>query len=82
VQSFRLRDATIAIECDDAGKETATTVPAGAVVSLEEPMSQDPGANQSDMIRVSYHGRSLKIFLIDLQTRGESIPLALAQTAK
>jgi hypothetical protein len=81
VQSFRLKDATIAIECDDLGKENAAMVPAGGVVSLEEPMSGGPGENRSEMIRVSYNGRRLKIFLLDLQARGESIPSDRAKSA-
>jgi hypothetical protein len=73
-QRFQLRRSTIAIVDNDNGKKVATMIPAGAVIMA---LGLDPlecaARNRTEQIEVSWNGRSMSMFLIDLQERGERV---------
>jgi hypothetical protein len=81
-QRFVLRDATIAITFDETGKKIATTIPAGTEVAVTDVVPLEPTANDSEQISVSWEGRTLSMFLTDLQTRGERVRLAIGSSSQ
>jgi hypothetical protein len=70
--TFRLKSATIATVIQE-GKWTAVQIPAGAEVSTMEliPVNESEGRHQQ--IGINWEGKTMKMFLIDLQERGEHI---------
>ena len=70
--TFRLKSATIATVIQD-GKWTAVQIPSGAEVSAigAIPVQESDGKHQQ--IEIQWQGRTMKMFLVDLQERGEPI---------
>jgi hypothetical protein len=69
---FRLKSSTVSTVIQD-GKWTAIQIPAGAEVSAMDliPVNESDGKHQQ--IRIQWEGKTLRMFLIDLQERGERI---------
>ena len=76
--TFRLKSATIAAVIEE-GKWTVVQIPAGAEVSAMEliPVNESEGRHQQ--IGIRWEGKTMKMFLIDLQQRGEHIQNASDQ---
>jgi hypothetical protein len=69
---FILRDATVAIGLDETGKKIAITIPAGTEIAADV-VPLEPTADHTEQIDVSWKGRTLSMFLTDLQNRAERI---------
>jgi hypothetical protein len=70
---FILRDAIVAIGFDESGKRVAVTIPAQAEITVPGIIPTEPTSDHTEQINVSWAGRTLAMFLTDLQTRGERI---------
>jgi hypothetical protein len=69
---FKIRDATIAIRSDETRKKIAV-IPAGAEITLTDPIPLAPVSDHNETVNVSWEGRLLTMFLIDLQLRGQPV---------
>jgi hypothetical protein len=74
---FILRDATVAIGFDESGKRIAVTIPARTVITVPGIIPIEPTSDHTEQINVSWDGRTLAMFLADLQERGERIRPAI-----
>ena len=74
---FILRDATVAIGFDESGNRVAVTIPAKAVIIVPGIVPTEPTSDHTEQITVSWDGRTLAMFLTDLQERGERIRPAI-----
>ena len=72
-QKFILRNPTIAIGLDETGKRIALTIPAGTEISVPDVVPMKPTTDPGERVHVNWNGRSLSIFLADLQARGERV---------
>jgi hypothetical protein len=64
---FRLERATLSVESID-GKQTAVTIPSGAIIKVIS------GPNNGDgLVNVSWEGRRLQMFAVDVDVRGTQI---------
>jgi hypothetical protein len=70
--SYRIKDPTVAIS-DRSGKKTIMTVPAGSVVVVEQPKT-----DEMEMLDVLWNGRHVLMFARDLRARGEVLPTQAA----
>jgi hypothetical protein len=73
MQVFRLRDNTIALGFDDTGKKVAVMMPAGTHVSANGPVPTEHAKDRTEQIAVNWDHRTLTMFLVDLQDRGERV---------
>ena len=64
---FRLREETIALETFGR-KQLTTQVPAGSVVTVSGPTSED-----GRMVDVNWGGHKMVMFADDIQKRGEQV---------
>jgi hypothetical protein len=68
---FRLRTSTIAVVYDEGGKKVTEMIPAGAVIKALGVVPLDRVAvDPTEQIEVSWKGRSMSMFLVDLLDRG------------
>jgi hypothetical protein len=72
-QKFVIRDATVAIGFDEAGKRIAVTIPAGAEITVPDIVPLEPTKDFTVQVNVIWEGRSLSMFLTDLQHRAERV---------
>jgi hypothetical protein len=72
-QRFVLCRATVAIGFDEAGKQVAVTIPAKAEITVSNIVPLEPTKDHTEQVSVSWEGRSLAMFLTDLQERGERV---------
>jgi len=76
---FRIRTATVALETIDGGPKTATILPAKSEIEID--YLPDGIRPTTWMIDVRWKGRTITMFLIDIQERGERIDGAAADRA-
>ena len=72
-QRFVLRAATIAIGFDESGKRIAVTIPAKTEITVSDIVPLEPTKDYTLLVNVRWEGRSLAMFLSDLQDRGERV---------
>ena len=72
-QRFVLRAATVAIGFDESGKRVAVTIPAKAEITVVDTVPLEPTPDYTELVSVQWEGRSLRMFLRDLQDRGERV---------
>jgi len=72
-QRFVLCRATVAIGLDESGKRVAVTIPARTEITVPDIIPIEPTSDHTEQINVSWGGRTLAMFLTDLQQRGERI---------
>jgi hypothetical protein len=72
-QRFILREATIAVGHDESGKRFLVTIPSGAEITAIDIVPLEPTKDLAERINVEWEGRSLSMFLTDLQHRGERV---------
>ena len=72
-QRFVLRAATIAIGFDESGKRIAVTIPAKTEITVSNIVPLEPTKDYTVLVNVRWEGRSLAMFLSDLQDRGERV---------
>lgn len=65
---FRLKNSILAVE-DISGHRTAVTIPAGAVIHV----ISGPTPSDQRMVDIRWMDRSLVMFAIDIQERGEEV---------
>jgi hypothetical protein len=70
---FILREATVTIGFDEAGKRIAVSIPAGAEITVNDIVPLDPTVDETEQVNISWEGRSLSMFLTDLQNRGDRV---------
>ena len=68
---YRITDPTLGI-IDVEGRSAMLTVPAGSIVTIEEPLSESP--TQS----VEWDGLTMTMFTLDLHTRAELVSFQAA----
>jgi hypothetical protein len=73
MRHFILREATIATGFDESGKRVAVTIPARAKITAVDIVPLEPTKDHAKQINVIWDGRSLTMFLADLQHRGERL---------
>jgi hypothetical protein len=73
MQSFLLRVSTVAVGFDESGKRVAVTIPIGAKITATDIVPREPTKDNAEQVNVIWDGRSLRVFLIDLQHRGERV---------
>jgi len=66
-KKFRLERATLSVESID-GKRTAVTVPSGAVIKVISGPKNGDG-----LVNISWEGRTLQMFAVDVDVRGTEI---------
>jgi hypothetical protein len=71
-ERFRIREATVALGSDQTRKRIVV-IPAGAEIVLMEPIPVAPVANHNETVSVSWDGRALTMFTIDIQLRGQPV---------
>ena len=64
---FRLERATLSVESID-GKPTAVAVPAGAIIKVISGPKNGDG-----LVNISWEGRALQMFAVDVNVRGTEI---------
>jgi hypothetical protein len=72
-QRFILRDPTIAVGLDESGKQIAMTIPAGTEITVSDVVPVRAATDPGEQVHIEWNGRSLAMFLADLQTRGERV---------
>ena len=72
-QRFVLRAATVAIGFDESGNRVAVTIPAKEEITVSDIVPLEPTADYTELVNVQWEGRSLRMFLRDLQDRGERV---------
>jgi len=72
-QRFVLRYATVAIGRDESGKRVAVTIPAKAEITAVDIVPLEPTDDYTLQVTVQWEGRTLTMFLTDLQHRGERV---------
>ncbi len=65
---FRLTSPTLGLEEVD-GKRTSLTIPEGAVIEIKS----GPTPTDSRMVDAVFDGRSVVLFAIDVERRGEEV---------
>jgi hypothetical protein len=73
LQRFILREATIATVVDESGKRVALLIPTAAEITPADAVPHAPTKDCAKQINVVWEGRFVKMFLIDLQHRGERV---------
>ena len=73
MRHFILREATVAVGFDESGKRVAVTIPTGAKITAVDIVPREPTKDHTEQINVTWNGRSLTMFLTDLQHRGERV---------
>jgi hypothetical protein len=76
MRRYVLSVSTLALGCDDRGKRGSLLLPAGAKITVLDPVPVVPAKNPAQMITVLWNGRGVAIFLVDLQERGSLIRAA------
>ena len=76
-QRFILREATVATGFDESGKRIALTIPPAAEITAIDIVPLEPTKDHAKQINVIWDGRSLTMFLTDLQHRGERVRSAI-----
>jgi len=71
-KQFKLRSSSLAVDVDDP-KRSAVTIPAEAVIEVISGRTDDYG-----MVDVLWEGRTLGMFVIDLNARGAEITRSTA----
>jgi hypothetical protein len=74
---FVLGRDTVAIGFNESGKRVAVTIPARAEITVPDIIPTEPTSDHTEQINVSWEGRTLAMFLADLQERGERIRPAI-----
>jgi hypothetical protein len=64
---FRLERETLSVESTD-GKHTAVTIPTGAIIEVLSGRK-----NREGLVRISWNGRTLQMFAVDVDARGIEI---------
>jgi hypothetical protein len=67
-QRFRLRRSMAAIGLDDAFNRVVVSIPAGAELTVVESRR-----DHAPWVKVSWNGRFLETFLVDLQKQAEPV---------
>ena len=70
-RKFRLNRATLAIEYAE-GNRSAVSLPSASVVQV----TSGPTPTDTRMVDITWRGRQLIIFAVDLQERGEDVEAA------
>jgi hypothetical protein len=65
-QQYRIREATLGIGLDEISKRVVVSIPKGAEITVVE-----DEVDRAPWVKVSWNGRVLEMFLIDLRNRGE-----------
>ena len=71
---FVISADTIAVVIDeDTRKRVAVMIPAGSEIMAVDPVPADPVSDDSTQIEVTWNGRRARLFLVDLQARGQRV---------
>jgi hypothetical protein len=71
---FVISTDTIAVGIDgDTQKRVAVMIPAGSEVLAADAVPAEPVADDSRRIDVTWNGRQVTLFLVDLQARGQLV---------
>jgi hypothetical protein len=73
MQCFRLRSSTTAVQPTFGSKWEAITIPAGALVAIATPLENFVRSDRAGFIAVNWDGKTVNMFVVDLQERGERV---------
>jgi hypothetical protein len=76
-QRFTFVRPQLAVGFDESGKRVAVTIPPGAEITATDIVPLQPTKDHTERINVTWNGRSLSMFLTDLQHRGERVHSAV-----
>jgi hypothetical protein len=79
MRRYVLSVSTLGLGPDDHGKRSSVWLPAGAKITVFDPIPALPPDNPAEMVSVLWNGRGLSIFLGDLQERGLLVRATQAQ---
>lgn len=65
--------STLGLGLEDEGRRASVRLPAGAKITVIDPVPTVPPENPAEMISVLWNGRGVAIFLEDLQKGGSLI---------
>jgi hypothetical protein len=78
MRRYVLSVSTLGLGLDDHGKRGSVRLPAGAKITVLDPVPVLPPENPVEMVSVLWNGRGVLIFLADLQERGLLVQAAQA----
>ena len=73
LQLFRLKADTVGVSIQSDGKKSADLIPAGSVISVADLVPLEATSDPSEQIAVMWNERTVFIFLVDFQARGERL---------
>ena len=73
MRRYVLSVSTLGIGFEDEGRKASVLLPAGAKITVLDPVPASPPENPAEVISALWNGRGVAIFLVDLQERGSLI---------
>ena len=76
MRRYVLSASTLGLGSDPQGNRGSVLLPAGAKITVLDPIPAVPTENPAQLIHVLWNGRGVSIFLVDLQQLGEQVRAA------
>jgi len=78
-QRFRLKSPSMGTVLQQDGKKIVFQIPAGSEIVAIDPIPEQLSKNQLCKVNIQWRGRTMTMYLVDVQERGERIQTAEAK---